>query len=132
MRGVQIAAEYLGRFVVSAGGKRVRLDRLPVGLVGVLIACNLGWNLPPQLAAQQGKYNITPTPLQVVERANVPKPALVFVKNVESWSDFAAPFAANSPTLDGPLVYASDEGPEIQPASARSICGSNMLGIGRG
>ena len=69
--------------------------------------------MPPLLAAQKGKYGITAAQLQAVERANLPEPALVIVKNVEKWSDFAAPFAANSPTLDGPVVYASDEGAEM-------------------
>jgi hypothetical protein len=84
---------------------------LPAGLAIIFITYNLGWNLPALLAVQKGKYGITPVQLQAVERANLPKPALVIVKNVERWSDFAAPFAANSPTLDGPIVYASDEGP---------------------
>ncbi|GIK38806.1 MAG: hypothetical protein BroJett011_26390 [Chloroflexota bacterium] len=95
------------------GGGRSRLRWLPVGVVTVFIAYNLIWNLPPLLAAQKGKYGITAAQLQVIERADLSKPALVIVKNVEKWSDFAAPFAANSPTLDGPVVYASDEGPEL-------------------
>jgi len=86
---------------------------LPIGLVIIFITYNLVWNLPPLLAAQKGKYGITAAQLQAVERANLPEPALVIVKNVEKWSDFAAPFAANSPTLDGPVVYASDEGAAV-------------------
>ena len=78
-----------------------------------LRSCNLIFNLPPLLAAQKGKYNITPTLLQVVEQAKLSEPALILVKDVESWSDFAAPFAANSPTLDGPVVYAIDWGPNL-------------------
>ncbi len=86
---------------------------LPVGLVIIFIGYNLIWNLPLLLAAQKGKYSITATQLEAVERADLPQPALVIVKNVKRWSDFAAPFAANSPTLDGPIVYASGEGVEI-------------------
>jgi len=86
---------------------------LPIGLVIIFITYNLVWNLPPLLAAQKGKYGITAAQLQAVERANLPEPALVIVKNVKKWSDFAAPFAANSPTLDGPVVYASDEGAAV-------------------
>lgn len=97
---------------LSRGGKG-RLRWLPVGLVIVFIIYNLVWNLPALLAAQKDKYGITTAPLQAVERANLPEPALVIVKNVKEWSDFAAPFAANSPTLDGPIVYASDEGPDL-------------------
>jgi hypothetical protein len=36
----------------------------------------------------------------------------VLVKNVKSWSNFAALFTANSPTLDSPIVYAIDWGPD--------------------
>lgn len=95
------------------GGGRSGLRWLPVGLVILFIAYNLIWNLPPLLGAQKGKYGITAAQLEIVEQAGLPEPALVIVKNVEQWSDFAAPFAANSPTLDGPIVYASDEGPEM-------------------
>ncbi|MBE7556603.1 MAG: hypothetical protein HS126_36590 [Anaerolineales bacterium] len=95
------------------GGGNSYLRWLPVGLVIIFIAYNLIWNLPPLLAAQKGKYGITAAQLQAVKRANLSEPALVIVKNVKKWSDFAAPFAANSPTFDGPVVYASDEGPEL-------------------
>lgn len=105
-RGIQISGKYLARW-------RPWLSWLPVGIVAIFTAYNFIWNLPPLLRAQQGKYNITPAPLQVVEGANLAKPALILVKNVESWSDFAAPFAANSPTLDGPVVYAIDWGPDF-------------------
>jgi hypothetical protein len=84
-----------------------------VGVVIIFIVYNLAWNLPPLLAAQKGKYGITAAPLQVIEQAHLSKPALIIVKDVNKWSDFAASFAANSPTLDGPLVFASDEGPEL-------------------
>jgi hypothetical protein len=79
----------------------------------ILVAYNLGWNLPTLLAAQKGKYGITAAQLRAVEQSNLPQPALVIVKNVSQWSDFAVLFAANSPTLDGPIVYASDQGPEM-------------------
>jgi 4-amino-4-deoxy-L-arabinose transferase-like glycosyltransferase len=92
---------------------RLQLSWLPIGLVISFIVYNLIWNLPPLLAAQKGKYDITPAPLQVVEQANLSKPTLVMVKNVEIWNVFAAPFAANSPTLDGPVVYAIDWGPAL-------------------
>ncbi|MCB0210655.1 MAG: hypothetical protein KDJ52_15050, partial [Anaerolineae bacterium] len=75
-----------------------------------LVAYNLFWHLPPLLAAQKGKYGITPAPLQAVEQAEISTPALILVKDVKRWSDFAASFAANSPLLDGPVVYAIDWG----------------------
>ncbi|MEW5958188.1 MAG: hypothetical protein AB1801_10720, partial [Chloroflexota bacterium] len=106
-RGLQISIEIFKRATIA----RFKLGWLPVGLVLVFTAHNLIFNLPPLLAAQKGKYGITPAPLTVVEQAGLTEPALIFVKNVEAWSDFAAPFAANSPTLDGPVVYAIDWGP---------------------
>ncbi|MCL4303610.1 MAG: hypothetical protein KJ077_48440 [Anaerolineae bacterium] len=134
VRGIQISGEILGGWQKSVPlpereglgegqtpsltlplkeGGNSYLRWLPVGLVIIFIAYNLIWNLPPLLAAQKGKYGITAAQLRVVEQANLSEPALVIVKNVKKWSDFAAPFAANSPTLDGPVVYASDEGPEL-------------------
>ena len=109
-RGMLILIEILNRFSLPLPGSKLKLGWLPVGLVIVFVLYNIIWNLPPLLAAQKGKYSITPAPLQVVEQADLSEPALVIVKNVESWSDFAAPFAANSPTLDGPVVYAIDWG----------------------
>jgi hypothetical protein len=104
VRGIGAAGQLLGRW-------RPALRWLPVGVVAILVVYNLGWNLPPQLEAQKGKYEITPAQLRVVEQAGLAEPALVLVKDYDSWSDFAAPFAANSPTLDGPVVYAIDWGP---------------------
>jgi 4-amino-4-deoxy-L-arabinose transferase-like glycosyltransferase len=116
VRGIQICGELLGRWrksdLLQRRG-RSGLRWLPIGLVIVFTIYNLVWNLPPLLAEQQGKYGITAAQLQPVERANLSEPALIIVKNVARWSDFAAPFAANSPTLDGPVVYASDGGPEV-------------------
>jgi hypothetical protein len=106
IRGIQLSSRLLSRW-----GRALRW--LPVGVVLIFIAYNLIWNLPPHLAAQKGKYDITPAPLQAVEQARLPKPALVLVKGYDGWEDFAALFAANSPTLDGPVVYAIDWGPEF-------------------
>jgi 4-amino-4-deoxy-L-arabinose transferase-like glycosyltransferase len=112
-RGLWLSIEYLNRLAWPRSGGKLKLGWLPAGLVLLFIGYNFIWNLPPLLAAQKGKYGITPRPLQVVEQANLAEPALVFVKNVDSWSDFAAPFGANSPTLDGPVVYAIDRGPTL-------------------
>ena len=109
-RGILILAEILNRLSLPLPSGKLKGGWLPVGLVIVFVLYNIIWYLPPLLAAQKGKYNITPAPLQVVEQADLSEPALVIVKHVESWSDFAAPFAANSPTLDGPVVYAIDWG----------------------
>jgi len=107
-----ILVEFLNRFSLPLRVGKLKLGWLPVGLAIVFVLYNIIWNLPTLLAAQKGKYSITPAPLQVVEQADLSEPALVIVKNVKSWTDFAAPFAANSPTLDGPVVYAIDWGPD--------------------
>ena len=112
-RGLLISIEYLNRAPWPRVGQKLKLGWLPVGLVILFIGYNFIWNLPPRLAAQKGKYGITPRPLQIVEQASLAEPALVIVKNVERWNDFAAPFVANSPTLDGPVVYAIDWGPAL-------------------
>jgi hypothetical protein len=90
-----------------------RLRYLPLLLIGTFVIYNFVWTLPPLLAAQKGKYHITPAPLRVVEDANLAKPALIIVKDVVHWNDFAAPFAANRPTLDGEIVYAIDWNPAL-------------------
>lgn len=90
--------------------RKTQMSWLLVWLLIIFTGYNLLFNLPPLLAAQKGKYDITPTPLQVVEEANLSEPALIIIEDVKLWSDFAAPFAANSPTLDGPVVYAADWG----------------------
>lgn len=101
VRGIDVFTQFLGQ-------KQKSLRWLPLAIVAVFIGYNFIWNLPLLLVAQKGKYGITPASIERVEQANLPEPALILVKNVENWSDFAAPFSANSPTLDGPVVYAID------------------------
>ncbi len=109
-RGIVISTNEFKRIFPS---KRERwLGWLPGMVTIIFVAYNLAWTLPPLLHQQKGKYGITPRPLQIVAQANLTEPALVIIKNVDLWSDFAAPFSANSPTLDGPVVYAIDWGPE--------------------
>jgi hypothetical protein len=104
-----------GVYLLSQALRRLepRLRYLPLLLVGTFVIYNFVWTLPPLLAAQKGKYHITPAPLRVVEDANLAKPALIIVKDVVHWNDFAAPFAANRPTLDGAIVYAIDWNPAL-------------------
>jgi hypothetical protein len=102
-RGIEVATQMLERW-------RPYLRWLPIGLVTILVGYNLFWNLPGRLANQKGKYDITPAPLEIVARARLSEPALILVKDYESWTDFAVPFTANSPTLDGPVVFAIDWG----------------------
>lgn len=109
-RGIQMASELLE----YAGDNLAyinRLRRLPLVLILLFTLYSLIWRWPALLSAQKGKYGISPAPLQVVQQANLPLPALILVQDVASWRDFAAPFAANSPSLDGSVVYAIDWNP---------------------
>ncbi len=106
VRGIQSLSQTLNRVYP-------RLAYIPLIAVGCLILYNLTWSTPALLSAQKGKYGITPAPLTAVKQANLTPPALILVQNVESWSDFAAPFAANSPTLNGPVVFAIDWNPTL-------------------
>jgi len=109
VRGIQICFQYLYRWQWG----RFQTSWLLVTLLVGLVAYNLFWNLPPLLAAQKVKYNISPAPLQVVEQADLAQPALVIVKNATDWNNFAVPFSANNPVLDGPVVYAIDWNPGL-------------------
>ncbi len=91
----------------------LRAGWILAAILAGFVAYNFFWTLPPLLAAQQGKYDITPAPLRVVEQANLTEPALIIVKNATDWHKFAAPFTANSPLLDGPVVYAIDWNPAL-------------------
>ncbi len=105
-RGIHVLRQYLADW-------HPRWRYLPLVLVIGFTAYSFIWTFPPLLTDQKGKYNITFEPLRVVQTADLSEPALVIVKDVESWTDFAAPFTANSPTLDGAVVYAIDWGPRL-------------------
>jgi hypothetical protein len=90
-----------------------------------LVGYNLGWSLPRLLAAQRDKYNITPAPVETVARAGLEPPLLILVQEVDSWADFAAPFAANNPSLDSPIVYAIDWNPSYRQALRTQFPGRN-------
>ncbi len=113
--GIQVTIAYLSgkKLTLPLAKRELRLHWLIIGLLVFFITYNFIWNMPPLLAAQKGKYNITPAPLRIVAQAKVPHPALILIQDVELWSDFAAPFVANSPTLDGPIVYAIDWVPHL-------------------
>ena len=108
-RGIQLLAAWLRRF----GPWPPRFLAL---LLALLIGFNLGWTLPRLLVAQQDKYGITAVPLEAVARAGLEPPVLILVQDVDSWADFAAPFAATSPSLDSPVIYAIDWNPRYRQA----------------
>ncbi len=85
-----------------------RFTGLPYLLLLALIISNLVGYAPQALGAYKNKYGISTAPLKAIEQAELSN-ALVFVP-YQIWSDFAVPFAANSPTLDGPVVFAITEG----------------------
>ncbi len=85
-----------------------RFSWLPWLLLLALVFSNLVGYAPRALGAYKNKYGISAAPLKAVERAGLSK-ALAFVP-YQTWVDFAVPFAANSPTLDGPVVFAITEG----------------------
>ena len=105
-RGILLVTEYLTRW-------RPSYRHIPLILIICFTLYSFIWRWPPLLADQKGKYGITPEPLEIIEQAQLPEPALVIVKNIDDWTQFATLFVANSPTLDTPIVYAIDWGPEL-------------------
>lgn len=115
-RGVLLAARWLDRWSITSlswrrGTTALRLNWVVAGCVASFVVYAFVWTLPPLLAAQKGKYGITPRSLTVVDQVEPQPPALILVQNVTSWTDFAPFFVANNPSLDGPIVYAIDWGP---------------------
>ena len=102
VRGLTVSAQLLADHFGS------KADWLLSLVVVGLMSYNLIWHLPPLLTAQKGRYAITPTPLNMVAQADLPGPNLILVEGFDSWHDFAAPFAANDPTLSGKTVFAID------------------------
>jgi 4-amino-4-deoxy-L-arabinose transferase-like glycosyltransferase len=117
-RGIQLLAVWLRRW----GAWPPRLLAL---LLVLLVGYNLGWSLPRLLAAQRDKYGITLAPVETVARAGLEPPLLILVQEVDSWADFAAPFAANNPSLDSPIIYAIDWNPSHRQALRTQFSGRN-------
>jgi hypothetical protein len=102
-RGITLAVDWLK-------ANYARWWWAPYGLlIGLTIYAAL-YRLPPALLTLKDKYGIDSRPLQVVQKAGLTH-ALVFIEGFDSWHDFAVPFAANSPLLNGNIVYAIDFGP---------------------
>jgi hypothetical protein len=108
---------------VMASGARPALpavlgsSRLPVGstvLTGGLLALLIGWNfglwLPRELRQHVGYNDVDRSRLNAVERAKLDN-AIVFVAaSPEDWQAYSSVFGANSPLLDGTVLYAHDLG----------------------
>jgi hypothetical protein len=104
---------------VLASGVRPLLaaGRLPVGstviascLLALLVGWNLGLWLPRELRLHVGYNEVDRSRLNAVERARLDN-AIVFVAaSPEDWQAYSSVFGANSPLLDGPVLYAHDLG----------------------
>ncbi len=79
-----------------------------LAVVAMLVAVNLGVNLPPRLAQARGFYGISQDQLRPVEEAGLHN-ALVFVK-AERWLEYGAMLASMSPLLNDDVLYARSEG----------------------
>jgi hypothetical protein len=110
VRGVQELYDLLLRLPTA------RHDRLAAGtVVGLLVALLMTYEgsvyLPPQFDLYHGYNYASATELHVVDRAHLHH-ALVFVQTrpAYAWWQYGVAFSANSPTLDGNVVYAQDLG----------------------
>ena len=84
---------------------------VPAALAGALLVYDLRIYIPAQVPVYQG-YNFTSAAsLDAVNRAGLHN-ALVFVvtRPPGTWWSYGSVFSANSPLLDGDIVYARDQG----------------------
>jgi 4-amino-4-deoxy-L-arabinose transferase-like glycosyltransferase len=95
---------------------RARPDRLaallvPALVVVALLVYNLRVYIPAQIPVYQGYNFVSAVSLKAVQRAGI-RHALIFVVSNPpgTWWSYGSVFSANSPTLDGDIVYAHDEG----------------------
>jgi hypothetical protein len=80
-----------------------------VALGGLMLAGALT-TTPSYLKSLHGKNSFTRARLDAVQRADL-HDALVFVVQQGDWSDYGSVFPANSPWLDGDVVYALETTP---------------------
>jgi hypothetical protein len=78
-----------------------------VGLLVALVCVDLLVYLPGQFRRYHGLYGITDEPRRTLEAAHLHR-ALVIVRDVNGWKDYAVAFSMNEPELDGDVVYASE------------------------
>jgi 4-amino-4-deoxy-L-arabinose transferase-like glycosyltransferase len=84
---------------------------VPALLLASFLAYNLAVYLPAQLPMYRGYNFVDASSLQAVARAHIHH-ALIFVDSNPpgEWWSYGSVFSANSPTLDGDIVYARDLG----------------------
>lgn len=74
--------------------------------LALLIGIDLLLYLPGQFQKYYGLYGITARPRQLLQQAGLHN--AVIIVHSEKWQDYAVPFALNTPSLDGDVVYASE------------------------
>jgi 4-amino-4-deoxy-L-arabinose transferase-like glycosyltransferase len=104
---------------IMASGARPTLAswRLPLGSVvlsGGLLVLLVGWNvglwMPHELRQHVGYNGVDRSRLTAVDRARLDQ-AIVFVAAApDDWQAYSSVFGANSPLLDGPVLFAHDLG----------------------
>jgi hypothetical protein len=90
--------------------RRIAQRSMLAGVLVLLMLGNLAGYLPWQLRRYRGLYGVTGESRKLLTAADLDN-ALVIVRDENGWKDYATAFAMNSPTLDGPVVYASDCAP---------------------
>jgi 4-amino-4-deoxy-L-arabinose transferase-like glycosyltransferase len=78
---------------------------IKVGLA-LLIALDVAVTVPARFSLWRGLYSVTNEPWHAVQQANLHN-ALVIVRS-KSWTDYGAVLWANTPTLDGDIVFAHE------------------------
>lgn len=86
---------------------------IKIGLV-VLFALDVAIVIPARFSLWRGLYFVTDEPWRAVQQANIHN-ALVVVRG-KLWTDYGAVLWANSPTLDGDIVFARDQGEAVNAA----------------
>jgi len=94
--------------IVRVGGwVRGKWRAAYIGLLAVLVCVDLLVYLPGQVRRYHGLYGITDEPRRTLEAAHLHR-ALVIVRDMNGWKDYAVAFSMNEPELDGDVVYASE------------------------
>lgn len=94
-------------------GRAVFCTWIKIGLA-VLMALNVTLVIPTRFSLWRGLYFVTDEPWRAVQQANIHN-ALVVVQG-KLWTDYGAVLWTNSPTLDGDIVFARDQGEAVNAA----------------
>jgi 4-amino-4-deoxy-L-arabinose transferase-like glycosyltransferase len=94
------------------------------GVLVLMVAANLTFNVVPRMREAHGFYGITRSQLAPIEEANL-HDALVIVY-AERWLEYGAMLSGMSPLLDDDVVYARGGGPEADAAVIASFPGREV------